>query len=551
MVMFNERMLCYHCQSIILKELIVGGRLKYMCTGLIFFLISINLCAQNAIAINHKNGIKIYSHDGTLISANVYMPSNEETQGRKWPLVIMPNSWDLNEYEYTIPAKKLAKKGYIVLSYSARGWGKSGGQVNAAGPQDIEDINAIISWALEQLPSDPNNIAMLGISYGGGLSLLAAGQDSRIKAVAVMSAWSDLENALYGNKSPSMLWGKLLVNTGKLFGRLNPEINTNYKNLLKHEHVNQAKNWAKLRSPKTYIDGLNRNQTAVYFSQNLGDQLFKANMILNLYQQLKTAKHLDLNQGIHGTAEAPGLFGLDNYIWRQAFKWLDHWLKGNNNRIENSPALSVELKGGKRLRFTQWPLSIQNQHYQLQKGSFLTPGKLTKENNVPAGSDKLSFSLVTGVNSGLPIISSILDSYKELPIITWLPGINRFSAVYYVTNKLTKKKTIIGIPKVKLWYKPSSQKSQLIAYLYDVDGFGMGRLISHAPISHYHDIPGSFVDTEFELAMTAYVIPKGHRIALALGMFDVLYQAPSFAPYTIKIAYGNQMASSIEIPFID
>lgn len=187
-----------------------------------FLFFSVQIIAQ---PIKHLDRLTIYSKDGTKISANVYMPIDNQ---HKWPLIIMPNSWDLDEYEYSLPAQSLAKEGYIVLSYSARGWGKSEGQVNVASLNDLDDIDAIITWASNELPTDSQHIGMAGISYGGGLSLLAATRDPRIKAVAIMSAWSDLENALYVNNSPSKLWGSLLVQTGKRIGRLDPEVEKHY-----------------------------------------------------------------------------------------------------------------------------------------------------------------------------------------------------------------------------------------------------------------------------------------------------------------------------------
>lgn len=46
--------------------------------------------------------------------------------------------------------------------------------------------------------ADPDRIGSSGISYGGGISLLAAAFDSRIKSVVSMSCWIDLEQSLLG-----------------------------------------------------------------------------------------------------------------------------------------------------------------------------------------------------------------------------------------------------------------------------------------------------------------------------------------------------------------
>jgi len=503
----------------------------------------------SARSITHLDGLAIYSKDGTRISANVYMPIDSQQQ---WPLIIMPNSWNLDEYEYTFPAQTLAKKGYVVLSYSARGWGKSEGRIMVASTQDLQDIDAIITWALTELPVDSRHIGMAGISYGGGLSLLAATHDSRIKAVAIMSAWSDLESALYGNNTPSKLWGSLLVQSGKILGRLDPQVDQVYQNLLHHKNMDEVIAWARVRSPTTYIDNLNRSQTAVYLSQNLGDRLFKPNALLSFFEHLQAPKRMDINQGIHASAEASALFGFDNYVWNQAYRWFDHWLKGVDNGMDKPPYLSVEIEPGKRLFTNQWPLKSHERHYYLQqRANLFVPGKLRTSPPRKRSGNKLTLGLVTGVNSGVPIVSPILEAHKDVPIIAWLPAINPFSAIYYQSQHLSKGETILGIPRITLHYTPSLQKMQIVAYLYDVDLFGVGELISHAPLTRYHDDPGKPHVAEFAMSMAAHHVPEGHRIALAIGTYDVLYAPPTLIPYSEEINYGKGMASRLTIPFID
>ena len=53
---------------------------------------------------------------------------------------------------------------------------------------------------LDSLPQvDRSKIAVAGSSYGGGLALLLAGHDPRIKAVAADITWNDLSHALFPN----------------------------------------------------------------------------------------------------------------------------------------------------------------------------------------------------------------------------------------------------------------------------------------------------------------------------------------------------------------
>lgn len=98
-----------------------------------------------------------------------------------------------------VPANEYASRGYTVVSYTARGFWQSGGEINMAGLLDQADISAAIDWALANTHADPSRIGLSGISYGGGLSLLGAAMEPRVKSVAAMSAWVDLAESFLGN----------------------------------------------------------------------------------------------------------------------------------------------------------------------------------------------------------------------------------------------------------------------------------------------------------------------------------------------------------------
>src|SRR4030095_14887894 len=98
----------------------------------------------------------------------------------------------------------IAASGYIVLSYSARGFGdgESGGRVPLAGPDESNDLRKVIDW----LTTDPDHaigprvtkVGVLGGSYGGGHSFQIS-SDPRVSAVIPLVGWTDLEQALFPN----------------------------------------------------------------------------------------------------------------------------------------------------------------------------------------------------------------------------------------------------------------------------------------------------------------------------------------------------------------
>ena len=143
------------------------------------------------------NQVDLTAHDGITLKGIVFDPK-PTVEGTKNPTVIFISSWGLNKWEYVIPAGDLADKGYTVVSYTARGFWGSGGEINMAGELDMKDVSTVIDWVIANTNADPNRIGLSGISYGGGMSLLGAAFDSRVKSVAAMSCWVDLAESFLG-----------------------------------------------------------------------------------------------------------------------------------------------------------------------------------------------------------------------------------------------------------------------------------------------------------------------------------------------------------------
>jgi predicted acyl esterase len=116
--------------------------------------------------------------DGTGLAGILTQPS---TPGPH-PAIVFISSWGLPDFEYYDQAQTFAAEGYIVLEYDPRGFYNSGGTIDVASPQDVADVSTMITWLLTNTSANPSEIGVGGISYGAGLSLLAAAQDPRIKA---------------------------------------------------------------------------------------------------------------------------------------------------------------------------------------------------------------------------------------------------------------------------------------------------------------------------------------------------------------------------------
>ena len=135
------------------------------------------------------------------IDATLYLPPGS---GRA-PAVLMAHGFGGSKLSIASDARTLASKGFVVLAYSARGFGNSTGQIALDSlDYEIPDARALVSWlatrpeVLLDGPGDPR-VGVTGASYGGALSLMLAGTDPRIDAVAPVITWNNLENALFPN----------------------------------------------------------------------------------------------------------------------------------------------------------------------------------------------------------------------------------------------------------------------------------------------------------------------------------------------------------------
>jgi ABC-2 type transport system ATP-binding protein len=140
--------------------------------------------------------------DGIRLDTTLYLP--EETPA---PAVIVAHGFGGSKESVDDDARELAQRGFVVLAYSARGFGASSGQI-ALNSVDAEvaDASELVSWLAEQREvvtdgdGDPK-VGVTGGSYGGALSLLLAGTDDRVDALVPTITYNDLSQALLPNSA--------------------------------------------------------------------------------------------------------------------------------------------------------------------------------------------------------------------------------------------------------------------------------------------------------------------------------------------------------------
>lgn len=494
--------------------------------------------------------LRIRADDGTELAAMLFTPKTWRFPGKR-PVVILANSWLFNELEYWVPARKLAAKGYIVLSYATRGFGTSGGRVGVAGPDDIRDVSSMIDWLLTNTRADSERIALGGVSYGAGISLIAAANDPRVKAVVALSGWADMIMSLYGGETVRQVWLDLLVTTGRLLGRLGPEVQVNVDRLKQRREVAEATAWAKQRSPLSYVEALNANGTAIFLANSFEDNLFPPEQLREFFERLQGPKQLYMDRGIHASSSIPGLLGMPSETWRRAYAWLDQSLgvKGRDHQAAEAPLLFATAHGIEA--YSAFPVNAgRGQHdLTLVPLNRLRPDaadEAAKGARIPffGGSD-------SGASSGIPLASEIVEGVLAQPVQKRIALIDKNFAAVYVTAPQTKSLHLRGAPVITVQLEPHQGPVQLVAYLYDEDQHGVGTLISYGVVT-VHEAATEMRSLPLALRIKAYDVAEGHRLVLAIDTRDALYQGPpTSGRYALALRHFGAEVSELALPLVE
>ncbi|MFZ5597523.1 MAG: CocE/NonD family hydrolase [Bacillota bacterium] len=496
--------------------------------------------------------VTIEGAEGANLPAHLYIPTGEAPEGG-FPAIVFIHSWVLNQWEYDIQMQKFARAGYVAICYTCRGWYSAGGEIGTAGPLEMQDLNKVVDWLIANAPVNPEKLGATGISYGGGQSLLALKFEPRFKTVVSMSGWTDLCESLAPEDSPKWLWSGLLVGTAALFGDQSKEMTDWLLSYLTNNNVDDTKRDLMLRSPVSYLNDVNGNNPPPVFIINaINDDLFTSRQIVNFYQRYQGPKKLMLANGIHATAEATGLLGLPNSAWGQTLDWFNYWLKGDENGIMNSPAVSVYQKWtNSQGTFADWPIpeTVNKVLYLAgsEKNRVLQENEPGKDNSV-----QLLNTVFTTSSSGIPMVSPLLYSYLNTPVNGASPSLIDQSkgSVMFESGRLDKNMTVIGTPRINVSVKPDKDQFQVNFMIYDVDKYGKSVLVAHSPYTLKNAGPGNVTRVNLQMNVLSHQFKAGHKIRLVVCTSDAAYVLPVPKPFRLDLLYGGNTSSSIELPVL-
>lgn len=508
----------------------------------------ITLVSICSLAQQFNDKIVFQSKDGTHLHANLF--TDTSTQSLR-PCIIMVNSWSLEEHEYIVKARQFAKSGYNVFSYSARGWGKSEGEVKVASPEDLEDLSAAIDWLIANTNTNPKKIGMTGISYGAGISLLATAFEPRIRAISSMSGWVDLEESLYPGQTPNELWAKILLGVGQPTGRISNEVFDQLKNVgMKKRGIQDFIDWAKLRSANQFVEMTNKNNPAILIFNNWSDGLFHPNSILRYFSKLKTPKKLILQEGIHASNEAGGLVGAKvSYDWDLTLQWFDYWLKDKKSKTFESPEVSMQIRRTDKFdHFQSWPTrTVSNEKFYLTPRLLNFSGDIKKDQNADSVTNYLISGPDSGASTGFPVLGAFIDAHLFYPVSLFWSEIKDSNSFSFVTESLESPLKIRGIPEFTVNLQSNEKQQTVVAYLYDINELSYAKLITHG-VKTFSPKKEDTDMVKLELFATAYDIPKGHKLGIVLDTKDEIYKEGNSAFGQLELKFQSQKQNSLSLP---
>ncbi|MGW1508967.1 alpha/beta fold hydrolase [Streptomyces sp. NPDC002394] len=461
--------------------------------------------------------------------------------GRR-PAVLLGHGFGGSKDDVRAQAEGLARDGYAVLTWSARGFGASTGRIGLNDPDhEVKDVSKLIDWlaarpeVLLDKPGDPR-VGITGASYGGAISLLAAGHDPRVDAIAPQITYWNLADALFPNGVFKKLWAGIFFSAGQpapgrgsdSCGRFTAELCSLYQRVaVSGKPDAAARALLEARSPS----GVGaRVKVPALLVQGQSDSLF------TLAQSDAMARALTAN-GAPVAVDwiAGGHDGGDREterVERRISTWFDRWLK-HDASADTGPAFRVSRTGGVDSTDGRATLraATADRYPGLTSGTTdLALGGPPQTFTNPAGAAPPAVSAVPGLGGGLSGLSSL-----GVGLSLDFPGqYARFDA-----KPQTRALRITGTPTVRVRVASTAADGSavLFAKVYDVGPDGRQQVLPAQLVAPVR-VDGAKAGKSLTLTLPAidHEVEAGHRLRLVVAATDLGYASPAVpAGYTVAV----------------
>jgi len=523
-----------------------------------------------------------------VLDAGVDIP----TAGCPCPGVLINHGFEGTWHSEDYAARNLAAHGYVVLRYSSRGFGTSGGEVDLVGPKERQDQLDAVHWLND--PLNPlvggmvirDDIGQYGASYGGMHAwALAMSGDPAVRTVVPTAAWSDGYQALLPNDVLRLAYDAgfyatgfaptaTLVNDAGSPGSV-PALSTqlNYSSEV-HRWFAEAVSGADTADFRAGLDArsvhghYDRVRIPVFIIQGVNDGLFSANQAIDAYTQI-IARGVPARLYVGGIGHPPSNSSNTSpealHIGDELLAWFDHYLKGVDNGIDRMPP----VEWSRAVYFgNTWDGSTRSA-WSFPFGAPLrlqlcATGTLA-EAACPDATPQVAVNTFAG--SGYdeePITGpSIDDGIRQLtggppPDLKTAPG-----TLTFATPPLAADLDLAGIPVIHLQaasadllpagsLRATAAAFQFDPKLYDVAPDGTARLLTRGAFAEPLDAASPLStgqvtpvhDVDIDVFGVSHLVPAGHSLRITLSTEDSPYLRPTVNPFAVAVFAG----STVDLP---
>lgn len=533
------------------KRLLTGAAVLALLGGAGTWAVASSSAASGANAVHRQDAM--LPGQGERLDTSFFTAGGTERR----PAVLLGHGFGGSKDDMRDQAEDLARQGYAVLTWSARGFGKSTGTIGLNAPDgEVADVSRLVDWLAKRpevrldAAGDPR-VGVAGASYGGAISLLAAGYDRRIDAIAPQITYWNLADSLFPGGVYKKLWAGIFFSSGSTgsigpgdssgaggsrgssssragdpsCGRFAPAVCAMYQRVaVAGKPDADARAMLDRLSPSAVAD---RIKVPTLIVQGQSDSLFplgQADAMAKAIAAGGAPVAVDWIAGGHdgGDMETARVQG-------RVAAWFDRYLKGDTS-AGTGPAFRVTRTGGVNSTDGRAVLrGATGDRYPGLAGTSsrtvaLAGGEQTIAN--PAGGSPPAISSLPGIG-GLSQLSSL-----GAGISLDFPG----QSARFDSAPLGSGIRVTGAPAVTVRVKTAAEDAVLFAKLYDVAADGRQTLPAQlvTPVR----VSGAADGTSVELRLPAidHQFAAGHRLRVVLASTDLAYASPAHAAtYTVSL----------------
>ena len=517
------------------------------------------LTAGPAAAMTTMSDQTIPASDGVSLVGDVYLPGDGTGT---YPAVI-----DMEPYGRS-SSTAYVDHGYARINTDVRGSGKSGGALCLLCSREQQDVYDAVEWVASQ-PWSNGHVALYGYSYSAITALLGAALGPpHLDAVVVGHPPTDPYR--------DVVWQNGLYNQAFIAGWFAGQTGTQAVGLgVQPQYTDRAQQQFAVETAEIPHDGpVYRERSVLAKMKHITVPVYAWSGWHDMYSRGDlwfvdgvAAKHrllyIDASTH-HGTGQAgevgapyddgSGMSLSTSPPNGEDQKWLDRWLKGDRNGIEDTPRVRYFDLGDRTWHSASSWRSVDDHNTRLYLSAArsatatLSPNDGTLDSSVPTGAAAYQDSYVYSPTAGASVPSGKEGPDAFAPYAPLDQTIDQPEGLTYTTPALTVPMRLAGPSELRFWAVTEASDMAFVARLIDVAPDGSQQIITQgwlrasfrhvdpersrpgAPyLTDDRDTPvqvGATTRYRMDIWDTAYTLEPGHRLRLWLSSSDTPTHTP-------------------------